>query len=315
MSRARWLIAMLLGMLAISPSPANPLRPGFNSSALDPTDDGSSESQSLGFSVNFFGQTFGSLYVNANGNISFGSALSDFAPVPLGQLNSAIIAPFFADADTTLQGQVQYGTGTVNGRPAFGASWNDVGFYGSSGTKTNDFQMLMIDRSDTGAGNFDVEFNYNRIRWESGDFNGGIGGVGGSPARVGFTNGSATPGTFYELPGSGVSGSFLDGAETALAGAMLNSTTPGRIVLYGRDGQLSAGDAAGLPNQPGTDPQHPPLPLPGDPGAGGSFGAPEPQTLALAGLGLSGLGLVQAFRRTTGSARSDRTPTENPGES
>ncbi|MCZ2344296.1 MAG: hypothetical protein LC104_21260 [Bacteroidales bacterium] len=306
MSRARWWIAMLLGMLAISPSPANPLRSGFGTSALNPTDDGSSEAQSLGFSVNFFGQTFGSLYVNANGNVSFGSALSDFAPVPLGQLNAAIIAPFFADVDTTLQGQVQYGKGTVDGHNAFGATWKDVGFYGSSGTKTNDFQMLLIDRSDTGAGNFDVEFNYDRINWESGDFNGGIGGVGGSPARVGFTNGSALPGTFYELPGSGVSGSFLDGAETALAGTMLNSTTPGRIVLFGREGQLSASDPLLGPNLPETETPRP-SPLPGDSGPGGSFGAPEPHTFALAGLGLSGLGLVQAFRRTTGSARSART--------
>lgn len=306
MSRARWQIALLLGMLAISPCLANPVRSGFSSSALDPTDDGSSEAQSLGFSVNFFGQTFGSLYVNANGNISFGSALSDFAPVPLGQLNAAIIAPFFADVDTTLQGQVQYGTGTVNGRPAFGASWNDVGFYGSSGTKTNNFQALLIDRSDTGAGNFDVEFNYGRINWESGDFNGGIGGIGGSPARVGFTNGSASPGTFYELPGSGVSGAFLDGAETALAGTMLNSTTPGRIVLYGRDGQLSASDPLLGPSLPETESPLPP-PIPGDAGPGGSFGAPEPHTLALAGLGLSGLGLAHAFRRTSGSVRSART--------
>jgi hypothetical protein len=31
------------------------------------------------------------------------------------------------------------------------------------------FELLLVDRSDTGAGNFDVEFNYDTVQWETGD--------------------------------------------------------------------------------------------------------------------------------------------------
>jgi hypothetical protein len=70
-------------------------------------------------------------------------------------------------------------------------------------------QIILIERSDTGPGNLDIEFNYDRIRWETGDID--------SPTDDGFAAtqpGSATgndtgaPGTFFELAGSGVPGSF-----------------------------------------------------------------------------------------------------------
>lgn len=281
--RTRWLAAALAGMLA-SPAPAGPLRSGFDASALPATDDGSSAATGLGFGVNFFGQTFSSVFVNNNGNLTFGTPLADFTPVPLGQLRSAVVAPFFADVDTTAGGTVKYGTGTLNGRAAFAATWEDVGFYGGTGATRNTFQAVLIDRSDTGAGNFDLEFNYGAIRWESGDFNGGVNGVGGSTARVGYTNGSAAAGTYYELPGSGVPGSFLDDGPTgtALVGGMLNSDTPGRYVLFGRDGQITGQPAGG-----GTGGTPPPS---GGGSGGGAIGAPEPSTLVLAGIAAAGLG-------------------------
>jgi len=42
--------------------------PGFNSSTLPANDDGSTGLVSIGFSANFFGTTYTSLYVNNNGN-------------------------------------------------------------------------------------------------------------------------------------------------------------------------------------------------------------------------------------------------------
>src|SRR5215218_4240597 len=52
--------------------------------------------------LNFFGQTYNSVYVNNNGNITFGSSSGDFTPTGLGEGYEGlpIIAPFFADVDT-----------------------------------------------------------------------------------------------------------------------------------------------------------------------------------------------------------------------
>ncbi len=155
-----------------------------------------------------------------------------------------IIAPYFADVETDFptSGQVTYGNDTVNARPAFGVNWPGVEYCcGSDPTKHNVFQLLLLDRSDVGAGDFDIEFNYDQIQWETGDASGGSGGLGGSPARVGYSNGSQTAGSFFELPGSGVSGSFLDTNTTSgLIFNSLNSTQPGRYVFQVRGGTVQS---------------------------------------------------------------------------
>ena len=81
------------------------------------------------------------------------------------------------------------GTGSVDGHLAFGVNWINVGYFNSNTDKLNRFQLILIDRSDTGPGNFDFEFNYDKIQWETGDAD-GSGGLGGISARVGYSNGS-----------------------------------------------------------------------------------------------------------------------------
>jgi len=166
------------------------------------------------------------LYVNNNGNVTFDAPMWEYSPWALStNIGRAIIAPFFADVDTwgydpldpnNNSKQVTYGTGTVNGYPAFGVNWVDVGYYSSHVDKLNSFQLILIDRSDRGVGDFDMEFNYNKIEWETGDVT-GDNGFGGNSARAGFSNGSGERGTYYEFPGSGVHGAFLDrNLETGL---------------------------------------------------------------------------------------------------
>ena len=72
----------------------------------------------------------------------------------------------------------------------------------------DDVQIVLTDRTDTGAGNFDIYFNYTRITWETGSASGGSNGFGGVSAAVGYNAGTGNqPGTFFELPGSRVPGS------------------------------------------------------------------------------------------------------------
>ena len=188
-----------------------PIRPGFDGHRLPANDDGSTGLVPIGFALNFFGTTHETLFVNNNGNVTFDISLSTFTPFPLTSTNRAIIAPFFADVDTRRGNVVTYGQGTVDGRPAFGVNWPGVGYFSQNISVLNFFQMRLIDRSDVGAGDFDIVFGYDSIQWETGQASGGnVVCQGGASARVGYSNGTGNPGTFFEVPGSGIPGAFLD---------------------------------------------------------------------------------------------------------
>lgn len=90
----------------------------------------------------------------------------------------------------------------------FVANWVGVGYYPSASNLLNSFQMVLVDRSETGACNFDIVFNYNGILWETGRASGGAGGFGGNSARVGYSAGTGISGSFYEFIGSGVNGAW-----------------------------------------------------------------------------------------------------------
>jgi hypothetical protein len=206
----------------------------------------------IGFNSNFFGTTYNSLYINTNGNVTFDAPLSTFSPFPLADGFSQIIAPFFADVDTRnpASGVVTFGSGTFDGFTAFGVNWNNVGYFSQETDKLNNFQVLLVDRPETGPGNFDIVFNYNQVQWETGDADFGTDGLGGFSARAGFSDGTGAPANSFELPGSGVPGSFIDGGTDALVSHSLNSTVLGRYIFYARDGAITATPTA-VP-EPGT---------------------------------------------------------------
>jgi hypothetical protein len=217
---------------------------------LPGNDDGSTGVVPMGFTANFFGVSYSQLWVNNNGNVTFDGPLSTFTPFPLLNTATPIIAPFFADVDTRANvpnlNTVRYGTTTVDGRSAFAVTWNLVGYYAFGVDRTNTFQLVLIERGDTGAGNFDIEFNYDRIQWEAGSASGGSGGLGGSSARVGYSNGIDSS---FELAGSAVNGALLDSNLTSgLIHNSLGSDVDGRYLFAARNGNV--------------DPNPNPIPLP-----------------------------------------------------
>ena len=182
---------------------------GYNTQVLPANDDGSTGAVNLGFNANFFGTTYSQAYVNNNGNITFDASLSTYTPFGLAGASRVIIAPFFADVDTRAAGSnpVTFGAGTLGGHSAFAVNWFNVGVYNSISI-FNTFQLVLVDRSDIAAGAFDFEFNYTDVNWETGTASGGSSsGLGGSPVRIGYSNGTTTS---FELPGSGISLNFLD---------------------------------------------------------------------------------------------------------
>ena len=242
----------------------------FTTNSLARNDDSSTGLVSLGFTVNFFGRSFNQLYVNNNGNVTFDAPLSTFTPFGLLNTSKPMLAPFFADVDTrnTASKLVQYGQSSIGGRQVFGVNWVDVGYFSSQADKTNSFQLIVTDRSDTGAGNFDFQFNYDRITWETGSASGGTNGFGGNSARAGWSNGTTTS---FEAVGSAINGALLDNGPNALIHNSRNSNIAGQYNFEVRNGTV-------------TTP------------------VPEPETYAMLIAGLSLVGTIVRRRRSAASA-------------
>ncbi len=235
---------------------------GLFTTVLPANDDGSTASVGIGFSIDFYGSSLSSLFVNNNGNVTFSGPLGTYTPFGITGVSTPMLAPFFADVDTRAGNTVTYGTNVLGGKSVFGVNWIDVGYYGAHTDKLNSFQLIITDRSDVAAGDFDFEFNYDKIEWETGDASGGTGGLGGVSAAAGWTNGT---GTYYEFPGSLVNGALLDGGSDALIASHLNSSTDGQYIFRVRSGHVVS--------------------------------VPEPATLVLLGLGL--LGVTVTRRRSS----------------
>jgi uncharacterized protein (TIGR03437 family) len=234
------------------------IEPVTLTNSFGPSDDGSAGPIPLGIDgatgINFFGQNFTQVYVNNNGNLTFSSAFGTYTPNGLATgVGQPIIAPFFADVDTRGSGSglVMYGNATVHGFNAFVANYINVGYYGAHTDKLDSFQAVLIDRSDTGAGNFDIEFNYSNILWETGDASGGRSGLGGVSAAAGYSNGlSGTSNVYYQFPGSLVNGALINGGPNALISNSQNSTVPGRYVFQVRNGTVMTGPPTPPPPAP-----------------------------------------------------------------
>ena len=205
-----------------------------------------SRSDSISISL---GLNSSAAYVNNNGNITFSAPLPQYTPSDLTTFGSPIIAPFFADVDTrgTSSALVNFGTGTLNGQKVFVVNWPGVGCFNSISSVLNNFQLILIDRPDRGTGtlgdDFDMEFNYNSVQWDTGTASSGDTScqnatIAGDSAFVGYGNGTTTVGDSFDLPGSGVANSFLDSTTTTgLIYNDLNSTTLGRYIFTVNNGQ------------------------------------------------------------------------------
>lgn len=217
--------------------------------------------------INLFGTTYDRLFINENGNVSFGAASA--ATDGSNFLDSGIpmIAGFLADADVDLsrpgsESSIRYGWGdgtfVITYDPIAGAA-------GLSGD--NIFQIRLIDRSDvTGTvGDFDLELNFDVISWDGGG------------ATVGFTDGA---GQGFVFRGSEIAGAFLGFSEDLLTEAFC--PTPTSLPCSNFNVPPGTINDAGFPVtgryvfqfRNGT-----PLAVPGD------VDVPEPEAFGLFGLG------------------------------
>jgi len=151
----------------------------------------------LGFDVTFFGNTYNSLFINNNGNVSFGAGISAYIPSgPTGAV-APIISPFFGDVDTrnTESGVVHYNLTADQ----LIVTWDNVGWYNSHGTPTNSFQLVL--RSDgytVPVGEGLIGFFYETMGWAGTDTN--------TVAAAGFGDGAGNGNTIEGSLQAGLNG-------------------------------------------------------------------------------------------------------------
>ncbi|QED28276.1 hypothetical protein FRD01_13765 [Microvenator marinus] len=153
--------------------------------------------------INISGNSYTTVYMNVNGNISFGSQYSTFTPVAIPGLDRPIIAPYFSDVDIRPinGGELYVCNDSANGRFIF--TWDNVGYYDQKTDRTNSYQAILTfaDPECGGIPTADIEFRYENLEWTTGDASDGTGGLGGSEAVAGIDAGDTI--NAVALPGSG----------------------------------------------------------------------------------------------------------------
>ncbi|XP_069738891.1 sushi, nidogen and EGF-like domain-containing protein 1 [Phaenicophaeus curvirostris] len=230
-------------------------------------DDGMSPKIHLWETFSFYGRPHRSLYVNNNGVVSFGVAVPEFTPEPFPLSgHRPFVAPFWADVDNRLEGDVFYrqsrdpqllhrlardleAVSEASEMPpkptwAFVATWHRVSYFGSASKKVNTFQATL---ATDGATSY-VILTYGDLSWTTGIANHGDphSGLGGLPAQAGFNSGDDVH--FFNLPGSRTP-EVLDVARTSNVGV------PGRWIFRVDDSHGPLEATSSPPGATTTSPQ------------------------------------------------------------
>lgn len=157
----------------------------------------------LGFNVTYFGSTYNSLFINNNGNVSFGSGISAYVPTGPTGATAPVISPFFGDVDTRnpASGLVHYNLSAAE----LVVTWDNVGFFDRNISNPNNSFQLVLRASDyvVPVGEGTIGFFYQQMGWDSTDTS--------TVAAIGFGDGAGN-------------GNVLAGSTTAGLNAVVNNT-------------------------------------------------------------------------------------------
>jgi hypothetical protein len=199
-------------------------------------DDDITQAINLPFTFDLFGSPQTQVFINNNGNLSFGAGFSTFTSTGFPVTGFPMIAPFWADVDTRgpLSGVVYYKIESTR----LIVTWDHVGYYNAHDDKRSTFQVMISNGNDpvVGIGN-NVCFCYGDMQWTTGDASQGVGGFGGVPATVGVNAGDGVnffqigrfdhAGTDYDGPGGNADGvDFLDNQRQCFATGTIQNSPP-----------------------------------------------------------------------------------------
>lgn len=170
-------------------------------------DDAFTEEKALPFNFCLYGTQYDSVFINSNGNITFGEGYSTFSASAFPSTDFIMVAPFWGDVETNnfQSGLVYYKITSTY----MIVKWENVGYFDTHADKKNTFQLIITDGNDPilPSGN-NIAFCYGDMQWTTGDASDGVNGFGGIPATVGVNKGDGTnyvqvgrfdkPGTAYD---------------------------------------------------------------------------------------------------------------------
>ncbi len=192
---------------------------GLGETELPRSDDGGVQvdlSTVFEHGLNFLGTTYAAedVYLNTNGTLSFGRAFEAFPTVENLDPGRDLIAPFWGDVDTRLDGEGSESGGIWVDLDTVGdvvtVTWYQVGVYRRNADVVNTFQLQLYDR---GGGDFDIVFRYQDIDWVRGT------GTGDDGARAGLAGPDLSGGAWIASDDpQGLLGLPTEAGNTGVAG-------------------------------------------------------------------------------------------------
>jgi hypothetical protein len=216
--------------------------------------DDCSEELALPFEFAFFGETYSRVFINSNGNLTFGEEWTEFTPSPFCLAGPKMVSPFYADADLSQCGSIDY----FIADHYLVVTWTAVcHFHGNSNYTglENTFQVIISDETLTevrgqklpvGA---TVLFNYRDMQWTTGQSSGSLTGFEGAAATVGLNSGDGSTCDDYGIfdhEGTDYQGYTIGHSDLANGVSHLDFIT---LVFNGKTGTY-------------LDPENPALPQP-----------------------------------------------------
>lgn len=140
----------------------------------------------LPFQFCFYGVSYNQVWMNNNGNISFGSGISSFSSTAFPSVGNKMIAAFWADFYLTNGGTMH---ATITPTAAI-FNWVSMGYYNNQSDKVNTCQIVITNGTDPLVIEGNTAIHFADMQWTTGSASAGVGGFQGIPATVGANAGN-----------------------------------------------------------------------------------------------------------------------------
>jgi Ca2+-binding RTX toxin-like protein len=212
--------------------------------------------------INLYGTSYTSLYLNTNGNLTFGAANTVFNPTALTAVGRPIIAGLWTDiniTNPTTGGEIYWDVDPGTGKMTF--TWLNVAPYVGSGT--NSFQIVL---TNTGGGDFSVDYIYNTMGFTNGNGGQAVVGISNGTTIQTLAEGSGNAAILSTYPGNdfdtndpaGVWGANFEGAAVFNGDGIVDGTAAADTITTGYVGdpggdRIDTNDATGFSGTTGQD--------------------------------------------------------------